>query len=117
MHCIVNADLLPVFQLGGGVLLFPSFYVNQLIFGAGNIGNGKAGVLNYVVQHTAVSTLGELPVPHQFKVGKLLVGNDVARSVATFARCLDASVYNSPTTFEFFFVKTSPSVECLTVEE
>ena len=70
-----------------------------------------------MVEHTAVAAVGEFPIPHQFEIVVLLIGYDIARSVAAFARSLNAAVDYAPAARKLLAVVVAPAVEILAVEE
>ena len=96
MHGVVDAEFLPFLEFFGSVDFFPAFVVDELIFGTGHIRNLKEGIFNNVIEHAAVATVAEFPVPVEDEVVELAVGNDVARTVAAFAFGLDAAVDHMP---------------------
>ena len=78
MHRVVHAEFLPLFQSGRGIDFFPSLIVNQLVLRSGDIRNLEFRILDHVVEHSAVSSVREFPVPREFKILVLLVRDDVA---------------------------------------
>ena len=63
MHCIVHSELLPFFKLCRSIGLLPSFYVDELIFRTSHIRDRESWALYNMVDHSAVSSFGQLPVP------------------------------------------------------
>ena len=117
VHGVVHAEALPRFEARRGVLLLPAVVVDELVLGARHVGYRKGGVLGHVVEHAAVSAVGEFPVPVEDEVLILLFGDDVSRQVAAVAGGLDAAVHHVPGHRERVSVEVFPLVEAFAVEE
>jgi len=117
VHGVVHAQFLPLFEFVGGIDLFPALVVDQLVFGACYVGYLEVGVFDDVVDHTAVPSVGEFPVPVEDEVFVLFLRNDVASQVAAVALGLDAAVDDMPRHGQLFAVVVLPLVERLAVEQ
>ena len=117
VHRVVHAQLLPLFELRRSVLRLPTIVVDQLVLGTRDVGNLEIRILDDVVKHAAVTSVGELPVPVYDEVLILLFGDDVSRQVAAVAGGLDAAVHHVPGHRERVSVEVFPLVEAFAVEE
>ena len=117
MHRIIDAQFLPLFELGGGVDLLPALVVDELVLGTRHIGDLESGILHHVIDHAAVAAMGQFPVPGQFEIRILLVGDDVAGAVAAVAGSLDAAIHHLPAVGEFRAVEVTPAAHILAVEK
>ena len=117
VHGVVHAQFLPLFEFVGGIDFFPALVVDQLVFGAGYVGYLEIGVFDHVVDHTAVPSVGEFPVPVEDEVFVLFLRNDVACQVAAVTLGLDAAVDDMPRHGQLFAVVVLPLVERLAVEQ
>ena len=117
VHGVIDAQALPLLELRRSVLLLPALLVDELVFGAGDVGYLEAGALDHVVEHAAVAAAREFPLPVEDEVFVLFSGDDIARKVAAVAVGLDAAVYDVPRLCERIPVEVFPLVEALPVEE
>ena len=116
IHGIIHGAALPGLQ-GETVHFLPVVIVNELILRTGDIGNGIFGILHHVIEHTAVTATGDLPVPNQFEVGKFAVGHNVTAGIAPLAFRQDGSVLHRPRTGKFRSVIVPPAGQCLAIEK
>ena len=117
MHCVVNAKLLPFLKFRRSVNLFPTLVVNELIFRACDVRHLEFRILDNVVKHSAVASVGEFPVPGQFEILVLLVRDDVAGLIGSVAGSLDAAIHNFPAVGQRVTVVVTPTVKVLTIEQ
>ena len=117
MHCVVNAKLLPFLKFRRSVNLFPTLVVNELIFRACDVRHLEFRILDNVVKHSAVASVGEFPVPGQFEILVLLVRDDVAGLIGSVAGSLDADIHNFPAVGQRVTVVVTPTVKVLTIEQ
>ena len=117
VHRVVHAQLLPLFELRRSVLRLPAIVVDQLVLGTRDVGNLEIRILDDVVKHAAVASVGELPVPVYDEVFVLFLGDDIARKVAPVAVSLDAPVDNVPRLRQRVPVEVFPLIKAIPVEE
>ena len=116
MHCIVYSQFLPFFQFGGSVCLFPTFYINQLIFRAGYIRNFKIRIFYYVIKHAAIATVRKFPIPVKNKIVKFPIGYDITWKVTSVTICLNTSIYYMPRLCEWISIIVTPAIECVSIK-
>ena len=117
VHRVVHAQLLPLFELRRSVLRLPTIVVDQLVLGTRDVGNLEIRILDDVVKHAAVTSVGELPVPVYDEVFVLFLGDDITRKVAPVAVSLDAPVDNVPRLGQRVPVEVFPLIQAIPVEE
>ena len=57
IHCIVHTEFLPLFEFCGCIGLFPTFFIDELIFRTGNIRHLEVGVLLHMIEHATVAAV------------------------------------------------------------
>ena len=82
-----------------------------------DVGNLEIRILDDVVKHAAVTSVGELPVPVYDEVFVLFLGDDIARKVAPVAVSLDAPVDDVPRLGQRVPVEVFPLIKAIPVEE
>ena len=117
VHRIIDAQFLPLLELSRSVDFLPALVVDELILGTRDIGDLVGRILHHVIDHAAVAAVGEFPVPGQFEIRILLVGDDVSGAVAAVAGGLDAAIHHLPAVGQFRAVEVTPAAHVLAVEE
>ncbi len=105
VHGVVGTGFLPIFQRIG-----KSEVINQLIFRSGHIGNGKFRMLYHMVQHTAIATFSNFPIPYQLEIIIRLFGNDITMCIGTFSFGLNHAIFGKPGGGQLFTIVIAPSV-------
>ena len=117
MHSIVHTQFLPFFEFLRSIHFLPTLVVNELILRTRHIGNRESGILHYMINHSTITAMSQLPVPCEFEVGKLALCNDVAGIVCTFTTGLDTTIHGLPSVGQDSVVKITPLGEILAVEQ
>ena len=110
IHGVINSAALPLLKRVS-IDLLPILIVNELVFRPGYVRNLEGRVLNYMIEHAAVTSAGDFPLPFKIEIGVFLVGNDVTACIASFAFCEDTPILDFPGAGQLSAAEIPPTVE------